>query len=317
MLTRRELAGLAQNVGLGTLPLAVAALGPSGLVDHVQGFWADGQPVGPADLFYGASLTKQLTGAVIALLSQQGLLDVDAPLGRHLPDLPSWRDAVTLRQLLHHTAGLPGAASIQPGDAHWTNARALAHLRQLAALPHPPGSAENYSNLGYVCLATVAEAVSGRSFGSCVATSLAKPLGIADFDVWEGERPPPHRHLLHMGPGLPLSTGDGGLWTTARAFVAWLDSQNRDALGIADLVQQPGRLTGGQPISYGWGIGLRSFRGHDMFIHGGGWRGASAKALRCPALGLSVVVLSAADSSAAVNALAERALVALAGGSTT
>jgi CubicO group peptidase (beta-lactamase class C family) len=314
--TQLDVAGFARSAGLDGLPLAIAAHGPDGLVvDHVEGRWSDGEPVVRSDRFYGASLTKQLTGTAIALLSQRGLLEVDAPLGRYIAELPPWRDKVTLRQLLHHTAGLPEASAIELGDTHWTNERALALLRDLGELPFAPGAAERYSNLGYVYLAAIIEAVSGLSFARFVADNITGSLALDGMAIWDDDGQPPHRQILGMGPGLPLSTGDGGLWTTASGFARWLDSQNRDRLVAERLVQQPGRLSDGSATDYGWGIGLRTFRGHPLFIHGGSWHGAAAKAVRCPALGLSVVALST-DNGDAVNALVDMVLGTLADGLT-
>lgn len=312
MLTRLDVAGLARTTDLSDQPLVVAAHGPDGLlVDHMQGHWRDGRPVARADRFYGASLTKQLTGTAIALLARRGALDVDAPLGRYLPDLPAWRDSLNLRQLLHHTAGLPGAFAIRLDDVHWTNARAFEHLDNLDRPPSVPGAADDYSNLGYICLRAVVEAVSGQSFATFVAANITGPLHLAGMEIWEGNAAPPYPQCLGMAPSLPLSTGDGGLWTTASVFARWLDAQNHDRLGVADLVQQPGHLADGRTTDYGWGVGLRAFRGHPLFIHGGSWPGAAAKAVRCPALGLSVVALSTGNSDG-VNALVDLVLAALA-----
>ena len=312
MPTRLDVAGLARTAGLADQPLALAAHGPDGLlVAHVQGRWTGGRPVSLADRFYGASLTKQLTGTAIALLVRRGALDVDAPVGRYLLDLPAWRDEVSLRHLLHHTAGLPGASAIRAGETDWTNGRAAAHLASLDRLHAPPGAAEDYSNLGYVCLGAVIEVISRQSFAAFIAAHLTGPLLLRDMEVWESRAAPPFPQRLGMGPSLPLSTGDGGLWTTAGAFVSWLDAQNRDRLGVADLVQQPGQLADGRATDYGWGIGLRSFRGHRLFIHGGSWTGSANKAVRCPALGLSVVALSTGNADG-VNALVDAVLAALA-----
>ncbi len=312
MLSRHELAGLVEEVGLAEVPLSLAAIGPGMELDHLQGRWADGSTVTARDRFYGASLTKQMTGAAIALLVKRGALNVATPVGRYLPVLPAWRDAVTLRHLLHHTAGLPEVAVVDIGGRHWTTARALAALCDPAMSEPMPGVAELYSNTGYVCLGVVVEQVTGKPLARFIEDEIIGPLVLGDMAIWDSEATPPYPQHLHMGPCLPLTVGDGGLWTAAPAFVGWLDSQNRDRLGIADLVQQPGRLATGALTNYGWGIGLREFRGHPLYIHGGGWPGVAAKAVRCPALGLSVVVFSASDAQDAVGALVSRVLEAIA-----
>ena len=102
-----------------------------------------------------------------------------------------------------------------------------------------------------------------------------------------------------------------GIWTTSAAFADWLDHQNRDTLGLEALVLQPGRLPDGILTDYGWGVGLRELRGHPLLIHGGRWPGATAKAVRCPALGLSVAAFSTSSDPNSINVLVDKVLESL------
>lgn len=95
-----------------------------------------------------------------------------------------------------------------------------------------------------------------------------------------------------MGPSMPLTTGDGGLWTTAKAFTKWLHHQNRDLLGFGSMVTVPEKLTGGELVEYGWGVGLRNRSGKPHLIHGGEWTGCTAMAVRGPSTGMAVTALS-------------------------
>ncbi|WP_345386678.1 serine hydrolase domain-containing protein [Nonomuraea salmonea] len=99
-----------------------------------QGTTAAGDPVTATTLVYAASLSKQLTAACAALLVKDGVLDVDAPLSRWLPELPPWASDVRLRHLVHHTAGLPDDRDI---DAGHTTAGGPPGARPLP-LPAPP-----------------------------------------------------------------------------------------------------------------------------------------------------------------------------------
>lgn len=291
----RQAAGIAADT-----PLAVAS-GPQGFV---SGHWPNGAPVAPDDRFYGASLSKQLTGAAIALLVKRGQLDPDTLLRQLLPLFPAWADAVTVRHLLHHTGGLPEAGLLEATVTPWTNDTVFAALRQLPA--HDPGT-YRYSNAGYICLAAIIETVTGSAFDRFVNDHLFTPLKLTGFHIQPAGVLAAGPQVSGMGR-LPFSTGDGGLWTTAASFATWLEAQNRDALGIASLVERPAEPAG----DYGWGIGIRSFRGHPLFIHGGSWTGAAAKAVRCPALGLSVVALSAGGSVEQVSRLVDLVLDRLA-----
>lgn len=285
-------------------PAAVAVVDRAGHLDMaVTGMWADGRPVTADDRFYGASLAKQITGATIAALVRQAGLDPDFAVGQII-ELPAWGADVTIRHLLHHLGGLPGAdPTVGPG--HWDMASAMAILQQCQTLPATAGTRFDYSNLGYIVLARIIERITGVSFAEFTQIQLLEPLALSGIGF---SSRPDFSQLPLMGPVEPRTVGDGGLWTTAPAFAQWLDHQNRDTLGSADLVQQPY----GAATDYGWGLGLRSFRGHPLLIHGGGWPGAYSKAVRCPALGLSVVALAADTSDARVLALVDAVLTEIA-----
>jgi CubicO group peptidase (beta-lactamase class C family) len=286
--------------GLEGTTVAVSVRSPGSEID-----WLQDCAVG--DRLYAASLSKQVTAAAVAVLVRRGMLDVDAPIGSFLLDLPSWRNQVTSRHLLHHLGGML-EPDCMAGPGHWTSLLALQRLQESPDLVTAPGTVYRYSNAGYICLEAIVERVSRQSFGNFVRTELFDPLGLADLDFTAA---PDFPQLAGMGDILPLSLGDGGIWTTSAAFADWLDHQNRDTLGLEALVLQPGRLSDRTLTDYGWGIGLRELRGHPLLIHGGRWPGATAKAVRCPALGLSVAAFSTSSDPNSINVLVDKVLEAL------
>ena len=292
-------------------PLAIASIDARGeAVEHVSGTWPNGQPVTPRDRFYAASLAKQVTGAAAALLVRDGQLDPDAPIARYLGGLPDWGREISARQLAHHTAGLPEAGIAEAAaQGDWTDDAALAYLSRLESLTAAPGTAYRYANLGYILLARVIAAVTGRDLAEFVADRLELPEGMGFTNHIAG-----YAQSTSLGPRLPLSFGDGGLWTTAGAFARWLDTQTRDRQGIAPLVTEPAALRDGTTVPYGWGLGLRSFCGRPLYIHGGEWTGATAKAARCPSFGIAVVALASGPPIEAVSALVDTVLARLADG---
>jgi len=300
------LAGLIAAAGFDDgLPVALATVDAAGTVSvAVAGTWLNGRPVTPDDSFYGASLAKQLTGAAAALLVRAGRLDADAPIAGYLDGLPAWGEKITARQLAHHSAGLPEAGLAEAAvGGDWTEAAVTQYLGRLVALGSPPGTEHRYANLGYILLARLVAKLGGMPFAQFVAERLCG--GDADSGFVSDVKGFPQAAGFSS---LPLTQGDGGLWTTAGSFARWLSTQNRDPLHIADLVEAPGRLNDGTLVDYGWGLGLRRYRGERLLIHGGSWTGATAKALRCPALGLAVVVLTAGGDMAEVAGLADVAL---------
>lgn len=299
------LAGLIAAAGFeADLPVSIAVVDRASQFESAAaGRWPGGLPVATGDRFYGASLAKQFTGAAAAALVREGRLDPDASIGIWLPALPAWLGQVTARQLAHHMAGLPAAGIAEEAlGQNWTEASVSGYLTTLGAPTYPAGTAHRYSNLGYILLARLVAAVSDMAFTDFVATQLTDS---AEIDFTSNFEMFPQAPLLNFPP---LTHGDGGLWTNSRAFAGWLDQQNRDPLQIAAITEAPGRLNDGTAIDYGWGLGLRTYRGARLLIHGGAWKGAACKAMRCPALGLAAVVLTAGGDMEKVVALADAAL---------
>lgn len=302
------LATLVERAGFapGT-PVAMARVAGGAIEELATGIWPNGRSVEPTDRFYVASLAKQVTGAALALLVRDGRIDPDRAVADHVGGLPAWSVRITPRQLAHHISGLPPAGALEArmtGD--WTETLVFGALSELAELPSPPGAAHSYSNLGYVLLARVIAEISGLPFAEFVTQRLLGPLGLDGIGFLADLGGQPQRPLV--GPRLPLTHGDGGLWSTARCFAQWLQHQNGDTLGIVDLVTVAGRRNDGTPVDYGWGLGLRQHRGQALLIHGGEWPGAAAKAVRSPALGIAVVGMAAGAEFETLNRLVSAGL---------
>ncbi|MBW3552504.1 MAG: serine hydrolase [Gemmatimonadetes bacterium] len=155
--------------------------------------WRSGAPpVTDSTLYDVASLTKVVgTTTAIMLLSERGLLDLDAPLSAVLPAWPvgGWRDSVTIRRLLLHQAGLPpfvrfwhpSAGALRGRDAV---VEAIARLEPA----YQPGARTLYSDLGFILLAAAAEATAGRPLDEWLASEVWRPLGMRDTGFLPLER---------------------------------------------------------------------------------------------------------------------------------
>lgn len=144
---------------------------------------ASGAPVTAATRFNLGSTGKLFTTVTVMQLVEQGRLDLDAPIGRYLPDWPvtAVREKVTARQLLLHTSGL-GSYWGEAFTARRASLRTLDdHLPLLAIEPDfEPGSAVKYSNIGFMLLGLIVEAISGESYYDYVARHLFEPAGMRD-----------------------------------------------------------------------------------------------------------------------------------------
>jgi CubicO group peptidase (beta-lactamase class C family) len=301
-LTVERLAALVAGTGYGRGEpvIAGAACRGSEPVFAVQGRTRAGERLGPGTVTYTASLSKQITAGCLALLVQDGALDMAAPLASWLPGLPGWAGRVRLRHLLFHTGAMPDAAvdAMVGSTADRTSGAVLGALARCPALTGQPGAAYAYSGAGYVCLAAVAEGAAGEPLPVFAERRIFRPLGMGGTCYWAGPGPaPPGAAPLAEARPAPLSLGDGGLWSTASDLLRWGQALNADELGITRLLQTPGCLDDGTPVGYAWGMGVRSHGDYRAYRHGGGWPGLRALLARVPDLGVSLVIIAVADDS--------------------
>ncbi|WP_232838310.1 serine hydrolase domain-containing protein [Streptomyces geranii] len=159
-----------------------------------------GRPVEPTDHMRIASTAKAFSGAVALSLVDRGALRLDDTIGRRLPSLPrAWR-AVTLRQLLNHTSGLPDFSrspefiSILQADPHHVfDSRRLLDFVARDPLLFRPGSRYQYSNSDNIAVALMAEAATHTRYEELLRRLVYRPLGLRDTSLPQGfELPEPY-----------------------------------------------------------------------------------------------------------------------------
>ena len=151
-------------------------------------------PLKTTDIFELASVSKQFTAMIIMQLALQGKLNYDDEVERYI-QMPYKK--ITIRQLLNHTSGLPDYQAIM--DAHWDKSKIadnndiIKYLNQYAppAL-FAPGEKYEYSNTGYVLLASIAEKSSGRDFTEMLRTLIFNRFEMKNSDL----RTPAEKHSL-------------------------------------------------------------------------------------------------------------------------
>jgi len=131
--------------------------------------------IDPQTNFRLASCSKQFTAMSIMLLVHDGKLHYDDKLTDVFPDFAAYGQAITIRNILHHTSGFPdyedlmAAAEKRKGAPMWTpmhqiqDAEVLDLLKQESAGKFPPETQWSYSNSGYVVLGLVVARVSGKA----------------------------------------------------------------------------------------------------------------------------------------------------------
>jgi CubicO group peptidase (beta-lactamase class C family) len=144
------------------------------------------QSLDTASIFELASVSKQFTAMLIAILNEEGKLNYDDRVEKYLPGLPY--KGITIRHLLTHTSGLPDYQNLM--DEKWdkskvaTNEDVLLHLKKF----HPvslfkPGEKYEYSNTGYVLLGSIVEKASGKDFVALCRDRIFTPLGMTSTNI--------------------------------------------------------------------------------------------------------------------------------------
>ena len=131
-----------------------------------------------------ASISKLVTALTALSLAEEGVVDLDAPMGPLLGfDLPvSDRDAVTIRSALAHTSG------ICDPDVYWAPLGAdMARLISPdIACAHAPGAGWAYANINYGLVAQALEAATGERFDRLARRRVLDPLGLDAGFNWSG-----------------------------------------------------------------------------------------------------------------------------------
>ena len=256
-----------------------------------------GRVVDPDTVFYGASLTKQVVGFLLARAVQAGEASATDRLQRWLPELPDWLAQVRLDQLLHHTSDLPDVTRPQPGRPQ-SNTEVIDRLRRLSPPPRiAPGTRFVYSNTGYVLLGEVIERISGQAIDTLAATTLFAPLRLTATRLG-GEA-----IRLADDSDIPGTIGDGGLWTSIADQTRWLMAMNDGTLdpGAVRRLETSGRLDDGSLLDYGWGVGITETPAGRRISHGGTWDPWLAKSVRVPEQGVAVAVLSIGSTGTVIS----------------
>lgn len=148
----------------------------------------------PRTRFKIASVTKLFTSVLILQLVERHRLDLDQPIRTYLPDYAGDAGSkVTIRQLLHHTSGLPSfdAVTDQPSALRdgipvyqmpHTSDQLLAQFSS-GKLISTPGEKFNYNNADYVVLGKIIERVYGQAYEQVLRERILGPLQMIDSGV--------------------------------------------------------------------------------------------------------------------------------------
>jgi CubicO group peptidase (beta-lactamase class C family) len=253
-----------------------------------------------------ASITKTFTAALVLELQRQQLLSLSDPVCKHVSPCPKTWQAITLRHLLMHTAGIPDYAKdpdfMQKVRLRRDLAGIIAGFRH-RPLTSPPGTKYEYSNSGYLLLGHVLEKVSRKSYGQLLRELIFQPLGMRHTTLDDNAQLIPKRASGYRASGRTRSNAE---------FVdtSWLYSAGGIHSTVGDLLIWERALLGGRVLpldevkgmwapalgSYGYGWQLlppspQTFNRRLVF-HAGGTTGFATDLLIYPEEQVTVIILA-------------------------
>lgn len=266
------------------------------------------------------SMNKMFTATAILQLVSEGKVDLEASVGRYLPEYPNHEIAskVTIRQLLTHTGGT-GDIFTPEYEKHRLEIRELTDYVKLFGARGPefePGSKWAYSNYGFILLGVVIEKVSGVPYYDFVRKHVFEPAGMRATDSQPESDAVPKRSLGYMRKD--------GAWVTNTDTLPWrATSAGGGYSTVGDLFRFAQALCGGKLIkldllaqmtskqvsdpqmpastSYGFGMMISDEPQGKRFGHGGGAPGMNGELRIYPRTGTIVVVLANLDPPTATR----------------
>lgn len=279
-------------------------------------------PATPQTNYRIASISKLFTATAILQLRDEGKLALDDPVGKHLPwfkirnKFPG-APAVTIRQLLTHTSGLPRESDFP----YWSDAQFPTREQMMARLAeqetvYRPEVRWKYSNLALALAGEIVQAVSGEPYANYVQQHILEPLGMSSTSVLVPEE---HRARLATPYGRRLPDLTRALRpfmdTKGIAPAANLSSTVEDLARFASLQFRDGEAGGSQILKSstlaemhrvhwldpdweaGWGLGFRVWRQDKktLFGHGGALAGYRTELAMDAQEKIAVIVMTNAD----------------------
>ncbi|MCF0074278.1 beta-lactamase family protein [Dyadobacter sp. CY261] len=268
-------------------------------------------PLSKESLIEAGSVSKQFTAAAVLLAERQGLLKLDDPVNKYIPELPIHGKPILIRHLIHHTSGLREWSDIAE-FAGWpevlrvpNNGDVLNIICRQQSMNSVPGTEFRYSNSNYILLTIIITRASGMSFSDFTMKYIFQPAGMT-HSSWRddfGKVIPNRSKAYEVKNGkfrisMPDHSihGAGGLLTTAEDLVSWNEFYLSAKMGNEALYDKQTALDtlNDKSLNHyaaGLFIDSRSTR-KPVFFHGGATNAYRAKLIASPAGGLSIAWLS-------------------------
>ncbi|MFD4194539.1 MULTISPECIES: serine hydrolase domain-containing protein [Amycolatopsis] len=264
------------------------------------------------------SITKSIVAALVMRLRDEGRLDLNDPLDKHVPGTSF--GASTVGQLLSHTGGLtsesPGSWWERSEGGDWATLEA-----SLAkdALKNRPGSRFHYSNVGYGVLGELVARHRGTDWLTALNREVLEPLGMSRTTPHptgkhaRGWAVHPFADLLlpEPSPDAGAMAPAGQLWSTVRDLARWtafVGGDSADVLSPDTVAEMRAVATVDDADAWtsGYGLGLQVLRhqGRRLAGHTGSMPGFLACTLVDEVTGTGALTFANTTSGPAILGLA-------------
>jgi CubicO group peptidase (beta-lactamase class C family) len=331
------------------VPGASLAIVQNDKVVHLKGYGVKEQgsnaPVTPDTLFAIGSTSKAFTTTAMAMLVDEGKINWDDPVRRHIEFFrlsdPLASEQVTLRDIVTHRTGLSRHDLLWYGSP-WSREEIIRRIGSVK-LTRPFRSAYQYQNIMYVTAGYVVGVVSKSSWEEFVQKRIFDPLGMsgANFSATvaatAADRASPHRkesdgrvvaipwfNLDNAGPAGSINAGarDMSKWVRFQLGNGTFEGKRLVTPASMKEMHTPQMIvpvdSAAHPhtnmMSYGLAWFIQDYHGHHMISHTGGIDGFRARVVLLPKQSLGIVILtnsSVGTSSASMHVAATNSLVDL------
>ncbi len=288
----------------------------------------DGVPINAQTAFHLASVSKQFTGAAVALLLTDGKISLDDSVAKYIPEAAKFGDGLRIKHLVYMTSGLPEYTSLPRESGlpwvtfdYFTRDEAIRAVLKVPKLEFVPGTEWAYRNINYMLLTKIVEQVSGETFAQFMQRRVFVPLemrhSLIDDDTTliiphraTGYAPRADARVRkELGEsGVHLDQGDGwvrlvrvsphfggsGVFTTLDDLALWDENWYSGKLaggGFTELMNRRMRFQHDKDND-AFGLVWRTLYGKQMLDYSGGDTDGSTYMARFPGEHLTVICLS-------------------------
>jgi len=271
-------------------------------------------------IFQLASVSKQFTATAIMILKERGQLNLDDEVTKFYPEFPY--EKVTIRHLLNHTSGLPKYfwlaehkwdKDYPPSNEEMMDLMATSDVQRFFSA----GANFDYSNTGYMVLASIVEKVTAMPYGDFVQTNIFEPLQMKSTFVYRYEQDSivenqlagyriyrRRYHAAIRGTVNDRIVGDKNVYSTTEDMLKWIQGLNSGKIVSENTLSEmysKGETKYKRKVPYGFGLRIKEDEAGKVVYHNGKWNGFTTSLMQYPEDELVVITLEHSNYNSMKN----------------